>query len=409
DILNKYNKKERKDRNLKSTIIIQSYDTDERITPEQAHEYGKEFVQNYLNDEYQYIIATHKDANHIHNHIIFNDINYKTLDIFDSSRENTLHRMREKNDLVSEKYGLKVIEKTKQNHKYLSHREYVARSKGISFKEKLEDDIDLSIENTKNFNEFIEDMQEKGYEVKHGKHLAFKSPENKKYIRTKTLEFNYLENSIKYRIENEDYIPFKPKVIERDWIDKSQEKFQENIGLYKWATMQNINYLHEVNNVLSKENITIDEFMEDKNKQDNIISNIENELSSIDNEIIKLENRSDCFDVYTDIYQMMTTFKQLNTQEERENFKKENFSKFKKYDLAKKDMRMLKKGYNIKNKEQLENKITSLHSKREELYETINLNKEKNQNKEIYKEKELNEEKTKEREQQQKKNKNIEL
>src|SRR5699024_1328429 len=103
------------------------------------------------------------------------------------------------------------------------------------------------------------------------------------------------------------------------------------------------------------------DLMEDKNKQDNFISNIENELSSIDNEIIKLENRSDCFDVYADSYQMMTTFKQLNTQEERENFKKENFSKFKKYDLAKKDMRMLKKGYNIKNKEQLENKITSLH------------------------------------------------
>src|SRR5699024_6666708 len=408
DVLNQYNTKERKDRKLNSRMIVQSYDPDENITPEQAHEYGKEFAQNYLNDEYQYIIATHKDTNHIHNHIIFNDINYKTLEIFDSSRENTLHRMRAENNLINERYSLKIIEKTKQNHKYLSHGEYDAKSKGTSFKARLENDIDLSIENTKNYQDFLKDMKEKGYEFKEGKHLAFKSPGSKKFMRTKTLGFNYLENSIKYRIENEDYIPFKPKVMERDWIDKSQEKFQENIGLYKWATLQNINYLHEVNNVLTEEDITINEFMEDKNVQDNFASNIEKELSNIDNEIIKLENRSDCFDVYADSYEMMITFKQLNNQEEKDEYKKEHFPEFKKYDLAKKNISMLKKGYNIKNKEQLENKITSLHNKREELYETFNLNKKKYQNKEIYKEKELNEEKRKEKEQQ-KKNKDMEL
>src|SRR5699024_2415693 len=290
NVLEEYNKTNRTNRELNARMIIQSYDPNENITPEQAHEYGKEFARNYLKDDFQYIVATHHDTDHIHNHIVFNDINYKNLKIFDSTRENTLHRMRNENDLISDKYGLKVIEQTRQKHQYLTHRDYVARSRGVSFKQKIEDDIDLSIYESNSYEDFLKAMADKGYEVKQGKHLAFKSPTGKRFMRARTLGFNYLENSIKHRIENKDYIPFKPKIIAREWIDKSQDKFKDNVGLHRWATIQNINYLHEVNNVLSKENISLEQFTKEKDVKENFERNLEKKLSHLDNEVFNLES-----------------------------------------------------------------------------------------------------------------------
>src|SRR5699024_7417028 len=104
--LDLYNEANNRNRELKPRMIYQSYSPNENITPEEVFQYGKEFAENYLGEDYQYIVATHYDTEHIHNHIIFNDININTLNVFDSSRENTLYRMRNENDRISEKYGL---------------------------------------------------------------------------------------------------------------------------------------------------------------------------------------------------------------------------------------------------------------------------------------------------------------
>jgi len=376
NVLDEYNYFKKSERELKPIMIIQSFDPEENISPEQAHEYGKEFANNYLKGDFQYILATHHDTDHIHNHIVFNDINYKTLEIFDSSRENTLHRMRNENDLVSEKYGLKIIEKTREKHKYLTHKDYVLRTKGLSFKEKIENDIDSSIMVAKSFDDFIKNMKSKGYEVKQGKYLSFKNPNGKKFIRTKTLGFNYLENSIKYRINNKDYIPFKPKILNREWIDKSQQKFKKNKGLHRWATLQNINYLHEVNNVLSKENISLEQFIAEKRATENFDINLEKKLSRIDNQIFKLENMANCYDVYKESHDLMLNFKKIENQEEKDQYKKEHYHEFKKYDIAKKNMNILKKVYSINNPDQLNEKLSTLVAERNLIYDSVNLNRE---------------------------------
>lgn len=376
-VLDEYNQYKGRQRELNPRMIIQSYDPDENITPEQAHEYGKEFAKNYLKDNFQYIVATHHDTDHIHNHIVFNDINYKTLEIFDSTRENTLHRMRNENDLVSEKHGLKIIEETRKKHKYLTHKDYIARSKGVSFKQRIENDIDSSINESSTYNNFLEDMKEKGYEIKQGKHLAFKSPNSKRFMRAKSLGFNYLENSIKHRIDNKNYVPFKTKIIEREWIDTSQQKFKDNVGLRRWGTIQNINYLHEVNNVLSKENISLEQFSKEQEVKDNFEANLESKLMKVDNQIYKLENMQSCYDVYKESHSLMIGFKKLDTKEEKNVYKKENYHEFKKYDIAKKNINILKNNYRIHNKDQLKDKIQSLNGERELIYESVNLNKNK--------------------------------
>lgn len=380
DPLYLYNEKNNSNKKVSARMIIQSFDPDEDITPEQAHQYGVEYARNYLKNEHQYIVVTHIETDNLHNHIVFNDINYKDLKMFNSKRSNSLYRLRHENDKISEKYGLNIIEKTRAKSKYLSFNEYVARSKGVSFKDRIENDLDNCISKANNFDEFLKLMEEKGYKYKQGKYLSFKHPNAKKFMRTKVLGINYLESSIKYRIDNKDYVPIKPKIINREWIDKTQDKFKNNKGLKKWATIQNINYLNEINRTLYKEKMTLEQFQEVEMKQKNLVENFEKSLNKIDDEIFKLEKMSNSFQVYRDSYSMMVEYKKLNTTKEKTDFKKGNYTKFKMYDQAKKDLNVLKKAYNISNEESLESKLFTLKKERDILYSSLNMNKEEELN-----------------------------
>lgn len=169
-----YNEKNHCNKDVRARMIIQSFDSDDNLTPEQVHQYGVEFADNYLKGNHQYAVITHIETENLHNHIIFNDIDFTTLKMFDSKRVNTLDRLREENDKISEKYGLSIIEEgRKGRNKYVDFNEYVARAKKKSFKGSLEEMIDKNISKSNSFHEFLRFMQQEGYEHKQGKYLSF--------------------------------------------------------------------------------------------------------------------------------------------------------------------------------------------------------------------------------------------
>lgn len=213
-------------------MIIQSFNSDDNLTPEEAHQYGVELAENYFKGKHQYVVITHIETDNLHNHIIFNSVNFVDLKMFDSKRKHTVNDLRKENDRISEKHNLSIVEAGRR--KGITFNEYVSRAKGKSFKSKLENIIDKNIEKAKSFEEFLSLMEQQGYEHKQGpKYLAFKNPKSNKFMRTKTLGMNYFESSIKYRIENKDYTPLKQNIIDKQWIDKSQAKFKNNKGLRK--------------------------------------------------------------------------------------------------------------------------------------------------------------------------------
>ena len=165
----------RKETKNKAKMIIQSFDFEENITPEEVHKIGIEFADNFLKGEHQYIIATHIDTNYIHNHIIFNQVKMASLLLFDTSRRNTIDNLRHENDQLSKKYHLIIPQEKKYEDKlhYISQREQRARLKGTSFKEKLESAIDQAVEKSETYDQFIEEMDQAGFKPKQGKYLAF--------------------------------------------------------------------------------------------------------------------------------------------------------------------------------------------------------------------------------------------
>lgn len=375
-VLMDYNESNNKQRELTSRMIIQSFDKNDNLTPEQAHAIGVEFAKNYLKDQHQYLVVTHIETDNIHNHIIFNDINFKDMKLFDSKRENTLHKMRFENDKLSEKYNLKIIEEGQKKNKYLAFNEYVARAKGKSFKSQLENAIDINIQKANNFDEFLELMKADGYEHKQGKYLAFENANSKKFMRTKTLGMNYLESSIKYRIEHKDYQPLKVDIVNKKWIDKSQEKFKNNKGLERWATVQNINYLNEINAHLYKNKMTLKELDEIKSSAESFIDNFNKQLLKIDDEIYTLEKMAGSFKEYKDSYEIMYSYKSAENEEERSKIKRENNHIFRRYDIVKRNIKILKNMYNISDEAELQRKLSTLKNDRNLLYGSLNVKNE---------------------------------
>ncbi|PHG59300.1 relaxase/mobilization nuclease domain-containing protein [Bacillus toyonensis] len=368
-VLVDYNEKNNCNKNVSARMIIQSFDSDDNLTPEQVHQYGVEFADNYLKGNHQYTVITHIETDHLHNHIVFNDIDFNTLKMFDSKRANTLDRLREENDKISEKYGLSIIEEGRKGRKkYVAFNEYVARSKKKSFKGNLEEIIDKNISKSNSFNEFLSFMQKEGYEHKQGKYLSFMNPKSGKFMRTKTMGFNYLESSIKYRIENKGYAPIKTSIINRKWIDKSQEKFKNNKGLQRWATKQNINYLNELSSKLYKLNVSLSELEEIEANKEALIDSFEKQLLGIDNEVFRLNKMKGCFRTYKKSHPLIVAYKKA---ENKMAFKQERYHEFKEYDVAKRDMNYLKKNYGITDESELHYKLSLLTKERNLLYGSL--------------------------------------
>lgn len=368
-VLIDYNEKNNSNQNMSARMIIQSFDSDDNLTPEQVHQYGIEFADNYLKGNHQYTVITHTDTDNLHNHIIFNNINFNKLKMFDSKRVNTLERLREENDKISEKYGLSIIEEGRKGRKkYLAFNEYVARSKKKSFKGNLEEIIDKNISKANSFNEFLSFMQKEGYEHKQGKYLSFMNPKSGKFMRTKTMGFNYLESSIKYRIENKGYSPIKTSIINRKWIDKSQEKFKNNKGLQRWATKQNINYLNELSSKLYKLNVSLTELEEIEANKEVLIDSFEKQLLGIDNEIFRLNKMKGCFRTYKKSHPLIVAYKKA---ENKKAFKQERYHECKEYDVAKRDMNYLKKNYGITDEAELHYKLSMMTKERNLLYGSL--------------------------------------
>lgn len=195
--------------------MFQAFSPEDEVTPEKAHELGKEFADQMLKGKYEYVIATHVDKGHIHNHIIFNSTSFYDFKKYHHDKKDT-QRMQDINDKICEENNLSVIVE-KSGARGKSQYEYKHSKAGTSWKDKLRFDIDKTILEAKSFDDFIEIMKLEGYAVeRRGKFLRFKAPEQDRFIRLKesTLGADYTEEAIIQRIAN----PFKEKNLKKEEI-----------------------------------------------------------------------------------------------------------------------------------------------------------------------------------------------
>ena len=219
--------------------LIQSF-VPEEVSFEEAHQVGIELCEKILGNKYEYVLATHIDKDHIHNHIIFNSIDVDEGKVYHSYYGSYMN-IRNQSDKLCKEHNLSVIDQETQREineikrrKFVNWYDWNEDKKGSSYKSRLQFDIDRTIKQSINWQDFLSKMESYGYEIKIGKHVAFKNKNQQRFTRSKTMGGNYTEERIKVRILN------KEKELGNIIDLKNNDKVKSNKGYEHWATKHNL-------------------------------------------------------------------------------------------------------------------------------------------------------------------------
>ena len=242
----------------KAFHLIQAFAPGE-VSYKEAHQIGVELANKLLEGKFSYIVSTHIDKGHVHNHIIFcaaDNVNHEKY----HDCKQTYYHIRRLNDELCSKHQLSVISPTNQRGK--SYKEWTSGRNGTSWKIKLKQDIDEAIQNADTYEQCMELIRAKGYEIKGEtigenalKYISFRPLDREHFVRgsLKSLGAEYTKERIKERVETkalaqtQKRVPFparkKPLIKDyssRTLIDTSEEKFTQSPGLQHWAAIENL-------------------------------------------------------------------------------------------------------------------------------------------------------------------------
>ena len=242
----------------KAYHLIQSFLPGE-VSYKEAHQIGVELADKLLEGKYSYVVTTHIDKGHVHNHIIFcaaDNVNHEKY----HDCKKTYYNIRSLSDDLCREHELSIITPGEKRGK--TYKEWQAGKNGSAWKEQLKADIDEAIKSAATYEDCIELIRAKGYEVKGEdfgekahKFISFRPLDRERFVRgsAKSLGAEYTKERIKERIEEKALVkdkkrvpfPVRKKPVVKDYskkniIDTTEDKFTQSPGLKHWADIQNL-------------------------------------------------------------------------------------------------------------------------------------------------------------------------
>ncbi len=235
--------------------LIQAFAPGE-VSAEEAHEIGMELAKEILGGKYEFVLSTHIDKDHIHNHLIFNAVSFQDHKHYHSNKR-SYHYIRRTSDRLCKEHGLSVVIPGQDKGK--SYIEHQATQAGTSYKAKLKAAIDRLIPASADLEDLLLRLQKEGYEIKQGKYISCRASNQERFTRMKTLGVDYTEEAIAARIAGQSRSSRQPK--QRDGkisllIDiQNNIKAQENAGFAHWAKLNNLKQAARTMNFLTEHGI----------------------------------------------------------------------------------------------------------------------------------------------------------
>ena len=186
--------------------IILSFKEDE-VNPDMAFEITRRFVEEYLGKSYEAVYVVHDNTAHVHSHIVFNSVSFVDGKKYRYEKGDWAKYIQPITNKLCQEYGLSIIDvddgsKEKEHESYKDWSEY--REGSFVWADMIKRDLDSCILQAGNYEQFLELLSDKGYEVKQGKYLAVKPQGMTRFRRCKTLGDMYSDEAIRERIEKED-------------------------------------------------------------------------------------------------------------------------------------------------------------------------------------------------------------
>ena len=270
--------------------LIQSFEPGE-VDYEKAHAIGKQLADAVTKGQHEYVLTTHIDKGHIHNHIIFCAVNFVDYHKYNSNKR-SYYGIRNMSDKLCRENGLSVVVPGKDS-KGKSYAEYQAEKVGTSWKGKLKIAVDTLIPQVASFEELLQRLQAAGYEIKPGKYISCRAPGQERFTRLKTLGADYTEDAIKERIAGKRTKAAKAPKEQRGvslLIDiENSIKAQENRGYEQWAKIHNLKLAAKTMNFLTEHKIEqyadlvsrIEEISAENEKTADILKSVEKRLADM--------------------------------------------------------------------------------------------------------------------------------
>ena len=236
--------------------LIQAFQPGE-VTPEQAHEIGMELAKEILGGKYEFVLTTHIDKDHVHNHLIFNAVSFADHKHYHSNKR-SYHYIRRTSDRLCKEHGLSVIIPGQDKGK--SYIEHQTTQNGTSYKAKLKAAIDRLLPACSNLEELLRCLQREGYEIKRGKYISARAPDQERFTRLKTLGDDYTEAALAARIAGRSRPSRQPKRQDGKislLIDiQNNIKAQQSAGFTHWAKLNNLKQAAKTMNFLTEHGIS---------------------------------------------------------------------------------------------------------------------------------------------------------
>ena len=228
-----------------------------KITPEEANRLGQELARRFTKGNNAFIVCTHIDKAHIHNHIIWNSVNLdcdrKFRNFWGSTRA-----VRRLNDTICIENGYSIVENPKHHGK--SYNKWLGDQAKPSHRELLRVAIDNALsQKPADWDALLKLLQEAGYEIKPSKNPSFRCEGWGRSVRLDTLGENYSKDVLLSVIKGEKrHTPRKKKQIDQEpkrvnLLVDIQAKLQEGkgAGYARWARSFNLKQLAQTMNYLT--------------------------------------------------------------------------------------------------------------------------------------------------------------
>ena len=237
--------------------LIQSFEPGE-VDCEKAHAIGKQLADAVTKGQHEYVLTTHIDKGHIHNHIIFCAVNFVDYHKYNSNKR-SYYGIRNMSDKLCREHGLSVVVPSRGS-KGKSYAEYQAEKTGTSYKGKLKIAVDALIPQVSSFKELLSKLQAAGYEIKQGKYISCRAPGQERFTRLKTLGADYTEEAIRERISGKRARAAKTPRADRGGVSllidiQNSIKAQESRGYEQWAKIHNLKQAAKTMNFLTEHKI----------------------------------------------------------------------------------------------------------------------------------------------------------
>lgn len=341
--------------------LIQAFSPGE-VSPEKAHEIGMQLAQEILGGKYEFVLTTHVDKGHIHNHLIFNSVSFVDHKHYHSNKR-SYHFIRRTSDRLCQEHGLSVIVPGLDKGK--SYIEHTAAKAGTSYKARLKAAIDRLIPVSNDLEDLLSRLQREGYEIKRGKYISCRASDQERFTRLKTLGIDYTEEAIRSRIAGGSRPSRKPKPRDdriRLLIDIQSK---QGAGLQHWAKLQNLKQAAKTINFITEHGI--DSYEELESKLTALTDTRDRSLASIKETESRIADLSLIAKYATTYRKYKPIYDKYKRSPDKEKFLRGHESKIILFEAAARELKRLN-AVPLPSADRINTELAELTARKEELY-----------------------------------------